>query len=104
MPQLFRCAGTGAQVAAWTIAFRAEAAAISAQEHAVALLHLVKVFEKMPRHVLVIAATRKGYPLVLLRLSLAAYCLPTLSSMPITIGSWRCTSMTLRSRLWRRLW
>jgi hypothetical protein len=73
MPQLFGGAGMGAQRAAWTIAFRAEAAALTAQEHAVALLDLVKAFERVPHHLLAIAAARKGYPLVLLRLSLAAY-------------------------------
>ena len=73
MPQLFGGAGMGAQRAAWTVAFRAEAAALSAQEHAVALLDLVKAFERVPHHLLAVAAARKGYPLVLLRLSLAAY-------------------------------
>ena len=73
MPQLFGGAGMGAQRAAWTMAFRAEAAALSAQEHAVALLDLVKAFERVPHHLLAAAAARKGYPLVLLRLSLAAY-------------------------------
>jgi len=73
MPQLFGGAGMGAQRAAWTVAFRAEAAALTAQEHAVALLDLVKAFERVPHHLLAVAAARKGYPLVLLRLSLAAY-------------------------------
>jgi hypothetical protein len=73
LPQLFGGAGMGAQRAAWTVAFRAEAAALSAQEHAVALLDLVKAFERVPHHLLAVAAARKGYPLVLLRLSLAAY-------------------------------
>jgi hypothetical protein len=63
----------GAQRAAWTVASQAEVAPLSAQEHAVALLDLVKAFERVPHHLLAVAAARKGYPLVLLRLSLAAY-------------------------------
>ena len=46
MPQLFGGAGIGTQRAVWTVAFRAEAAALSAQAHAVALLDLAKAFEK----------------------------------------------------------
>ena len=49
--------------------FFARAAAISP----LALLDLVKAFERLPYHLLVIAATRKSFPLVLVRLSLVAY-------------------------------
>ena len=41
--------------------------------HAVALLDLVKAFERIPHKHLVHAALKHGYPIVLLRLSLAAY-------------------------------
>ena len=40
LPQMFGRAEMGAQRAAWTIALRAEAAALNAQEHAVAPLDL----------------------------------------------------------------
>ena len=63
----------GAQRVAWTAAFLAEAAALDVMSHAVALLVLVKAFERIPHRHLVHAALRHGYPIVLLRLSLAAY-------------------------------
>ena len=40
--QLFGGASMGAHRAAWTVAFQAEAAALRTQEHAAALLDLVK--------------------------------------------------------------
>ena len=72
-PRLFGGKGMGAQRAAWTAAFQAEAAALDTMSHAVALLDLVKAFERIPHWHLVQAALRHGYPIVLLRLSLAAY-------------------------------
>ena len=72
-PRLFGGKGMGAQRAAWTAAFQAEAAALDTMSHAVALLDLVKAFERIPHWHLVQAALRYGYPIVLLRLSPAAY-------------------------------
>ena len=63
----------GAQKASWQESFAAEAAALTGDEHAQGLLDLVKAFETIPHHVLVQAAASLGYPLRLLRLSVAAY-------------------------------
>ena len=76
LPSLYAGANMGAQKAAWQAAFVAEASALSEQEHAQGLLDLVKAFETVPHDVLVQAAVSRGYSLVLLRLSLAAYRLP----------------------------
>eukprot|EP00973_Karenia_brevis_P056666 7882836-Karenia_brevis.AAC.1 len=73
MPCIFGGAGRGAQRAAWQAAFMAECAALDGQDHAQALLDLVKAFEKIPHHALVSAALAKGYNMAVLRLSLAAY-------------------------------
>jgi hypothetical protein len=78
-PSLFGGAGNGALRAAWNVSFAAEAACNSGRAYGQALLDLVKAFEKIPHHLLVIAATKHGYSLVLLRLSLDAYrCMRTL--------------------------
>ena len=53
-------------------AFSAEAANLSGLEHGQALLDLVKAFETVPHHVLVEAAKVKGYPMAILKLSIAA--------------------------------
>ena len=63
----------GAQKASWQEAFAAEAAALGGLEYAQALLDLVKAFETVPHWVLVEAAKLKGYPGIVLQLSLAAY-------------------------------
>lgn len=63
----------GAQRAAWTAAFSAEAAAAGGREHAAALLDLVKAFEMIPHWALAKAAKQCGYSLKVLRLSVAAY-------------------------------
>ena len=63
----------GAQRAAWIAAFQAEKAKADGLEHAAALLDLVKAFERVPHDVLAVFAARRGYSLVVLRLSLAAY-------------------------------
>jgi len=69
----------GALRAAWNVSFAAEASANSNRSYGQALLDLVKAFEKIPHHLLVAAAVKHGYSLILLRLSLAAYrCLRTL--------------------------
>ena len=65
--------GMGAQRAAWVAAFSAESAKLEGVEHAQTLIDLVKAFEKIPHHLVVKAARKHGYPLKLLRLSLAAY-------------------------------
>ena len=70
---LFGGAGMGAQRAAWIVSFRAEAATLDGAEHAIALLDLVKAFERIPHHLVAAAAARRGYSVVLLRLSLAAF-------------------------------
>ena len=53
----------------------AEVANLSGLEHAQALLDLVRAFETVPHRVLVEAAKKKGYPMAILRLSIAAYTL-----------------------------
>ena len=65
--------GMGAQRAAWVEAFNAEAAGLEKEEQAQALLDLTKAFELVDHKLLVDAAKKRGYPLALLRLSLAAY-------------------------------
>ena len=63
----------GAQRAAWVAAFAVESAAAAGADFAATLLDLVKAFERIPYDKLVAAARRLGYPLRLLRLSIAAY-------------------------------
>ena len=63
----------GAQRASWQAAFAAEMAWLSKQEHLQALLDLVKAFETIPHDLVAKAAMEKGYNLVILRLSFAAY-------------------------------
>jgi hypothetical protein len=75
-PYIFGGAGRGAQRAAWLSGFRAEAAALAGTSFAQSLLDLVKAFETIPHRHLVEAARRHGFPLWLLRMSLAAYRLP----------------------------
>ena len=62
-------------VAAWKQAFRAESAATAAlrTEYAEALLDLIKAFDNVPYWLLVQEGRRLGYPLWLLRLSIATY-------------------------------
>ena len=50
-----------------------ECAALQHLEHAQGLIDLVKAFETIPHFVLAAAACALGYPVALLRLSLAAY-------------------------------
>ena len=59
----------GAQRASWMAAFAAEDAARSGEHYAQSLLDLVKAFEMIPHHHIVLAAKKHGYPLWLLRLS-----------------------------------
>ena len=72
-------AGTlkGAEVAAWKQAARAELAGTSSMmAYAAALLDLVKAFERVPYSWLVTQASKYEYPMILLRLCIAAYRLP----------------------------
>ena len=66
----------GAHVAAWTQAARAEAAALGGASFAQVLIDLAKCFELVPHDILAREAAAVGYPLPLLRMSLAAYRLP----------------------------
>ena len=64
----------GAQVASWKQAARAELAQASENaSFAAMLLDLVKAFERVPLDWLVRQAARYQYPLLILRLSIAAY-------------------------------
>jgi hypothetical protein len=64
----------GAKVASWKQAARAELAATgNFMEWACGLLDLVKAFERVPHDWLVRQAVKFHYPLLILRLSLAAY-------------------------------
>ena len=73
MPSLFGGPGMGAQRAAWEAAFTAELAAHCRKDHLQVLLDLVKAFETVPHDKLVAVAVAKGYSLVVLCLSIAAY-------------------------------
>ncbi len=66
----------GAQVAAWQQAFRAEAAAQLDATYVQVLMDMVKAFERVPPAVLAREAAATGFPLQMLRLSVASYSLP----------------------------
>ena len=72
-PEFFGCQGMGAQRAAWSAAFEAEAATLVGQDPAAAMLDLVKAFEMISHQDLVRAAKEVGFSLRVLRMSLAAY-------------------------------
>ena len=81
MPYVDADKGKGADVAEWKQAPRAEAAAaVQTAKMMMAndqvLLDLIKAFERIPHAILAREAAKLGYPLWLLRLSLAAYRLP----------------------------
>ena len=65
--------GKGADIAAWRQAARAEAAAANRQTYGQLLLDMVKAFERVPHWMLVTEGVALGYPLSILRLSIAAY-------------------------------
>ena len=65
--------GKGAMVAAWKFAARAEAVRLQGAEYATVLLDQDKAFDRVPHHHVVQAAREWGYPIVVLRLSFAAY-------------------------------
>lgn len=68
---LYGGAGTGAEVAAWRQAARAEMAAANSDHYAQGLVDLVKAYERIPHWVLLREAKRLGYPIWLLQLSVA---------------------------------
>ena len=67
--------GMGANVAAWKQAISAELAATmkTTVEYVQTLLDLVKAFDKVPLWLLIREAVALGYPLRILRLSIATY-------------------------------
>ena len=73
LPVTFGGVGGSAPYAAWQAAMTAECAALDHLDHVQALIDLVKAFETVPHHILVRFAIARGYPVVLLRLSLASY-------------------------------
>ena len=73
LPTIYGGLGSSAQMAAWQASFVAEAACLGARDHVQALLDLVKAFETVPHDVIAAAARVRGYPLCILRLSLAAH-------------------------------
>ena len=74
-PYLYAGKKMGATVAAWKQGFRAEQAAESgrAVNYCEALLDLVKAFDMVPHWVLIREGIDLGYPMWLLRLSIATY-------------------------------
>ena len=66
----------GAQRAAWQTGFQAETSAMGDLDYAQTSLDIAKAFEKVPHHLVVRAAKKHRYSLVVLRLSLAAYRAP----------------------------
>lgn len=65
--------GKGADIAAWRQAARSEAAILKGNAYAQLLLDLVKASASVRHWLLVREALKLGYPLMTLRLSLAAY-------------------------------
>ena len=63
----------GAQRAAWMQAAKAEVAHMQKRCYGVVLVDLVKAFEAVPHHKVAEAASRRGYPPWVLRLSLDSY-------------------------------
>ena len=90
--EIFGGRGMGAQRAAWVESFNAEAAGLEKEEQAQALLDLTKAFELVDHELLFEAAKKRGYPLAVLRLSLAAYRLPR------TIGIDGCYSREVKAQ------
>ena len=73
---LYGSAGMAATRAAWLSAWEAENAGKGEGAYAQALMDLVKAFESVPHDHLWKAAERRGYPMAVLRLALAAYAMP----------------------------
>ena len=76
-PYLYAGKAKGANVAPWMQGPTVELAAfaLAAVEYAQALLDLVKVFDRTPHWLLIREAIALGYPLRLLKLSMAVYLL-----------------------------
>ena len=74
-PYLYGGKGMGADIAVWKQAARAELAAASknAVAYAQALLDLVKAFDRVPHRLLAREAAALGFPLWLVKLSIATY-------------------------------
>ena len=70
-PCLFGGPGRGAQRAAWAASFQNEVATQNKWHTAMVLLDLTKAFELVPHDVLITAARAVGYPLFLLKMTLA---------------------------------
>ena len=73
---LYGSAGMSATRAAWLSAWEAENAGKGEGAYAQALMDLVKAFETVPHDRVWEAAHRRGYPMAILRLALAAYAMP----------------------------
>ena len=73
LPCVFGGPGMGAQRAAWVSAFTAEAARLDNNDFIQAFYDLTKAFDTVQWGLLITAAIKHGYPLLLLRLSVAAY-------------------------------
>ena len=75
--------GRGADIAAWRQLLRAEAAMLQRTQYGHLLFDLVKAFERIRHWLLVREAHELGYPMWLIRLSIATYRMPRV----IRIGS-----------------
>ena len=75
-PFLYGGEARGALVATWKQAARAELAKAMQVEYGIALLDLVKAFDRIPHAVLLREALRLRFPLWLLRLSVQVYLMP----------------------------
>ena len=99
-PYLYAGKKKGATVVAWKQGFRAELAAESGRSvnYCEALLDLVKVFDVVTHWVLIREGLDLGYPLWLLRLSLAIYkMLRVIRVRKVVSGLvWAFRSMTAR--------
>ena len=98
---LYAGKGKGANVAAWKQAFFAELAATMKHsvEYVQTLLDLIKAFDKVPRWLLVREAVALGYPLKLLRLSIATYQLRRVIQVGKVVSKvvWAITGITAGS-------
>lgn len=102
---LYAGPGRGADIAAWKQGARAElASVIPDAEYVQCLLDLVKAFDRVPYQLLIREAKRLGYPLWVMRLSIATYTEPrriridgavsgeVVAKRGVTAGSWLATA------------